>query len=115
MIMQKAKTLSYILTITLTLLPGTLVCAGASADVVWDDNGFGQTNIPSGLSNVVAISAGRLHSLALTAEGEVVGWGYNAYGQTNIPGGLSNVVAISGGEYHTQIERFLRPKRSSAD
>ena len=37
--------------------------------VAWGDNGYGQTTVPSGLSNVVAIAAGGYHSLALTAEG----------------------------------------------
>ena len=63
--------------------------------------GYGQTNVPSGLSNVVAIAAGGDHSLALTAEGRVVAWGDNDYGQTNVPSGLSNVVAIAAGEYHS--------------
>ena len=37
--------------------------------VAWGSNDVGQTNVPSGLSNVVAIAAGDHHSLALTAEG----------------------------------------------
>lgn len=31
----------------------------------WGDNSYGQTNVPSGLSNVVAIAAGAYHSVAL--------------------------------------------------
>jgi hypothetical protein len=57
-------------------------------------------NVPSGLSNVIAIAAGDYHSLALRADGTVVAWGRNDYGQTNVPPGLSNVVAISAGAYH---------------
>ncbi len=34
--------------------------------VAWGDNRFGQTNVPPGLSNVVAIAAGYYHSLAIT-------------------------------------------------
>jgi hypothetical protein len=30
----------------------------------WGGNGYGQMNVPSGLSNVVAIAAGHDHSLA---------------------------------------------------
>jgi hypothetical protein len=51
------------------------------------------------LSNVVAIAAGHLHSLALTDEGQVVGWGHNWYGETTMPTGLGNVVAIAAGEH----------------
>jgi alpha-tubulin suppressor-like RCC1 family protein len=35
----------------------------------------------AGLTNVVAVSAGRLYALALTAEGKVYAWGFNYYGQ----------------------------------
>jgi hypothetical protein len=70
------------------------------------------------LSNVVAIAAGNYHSLALRADGTVVGWGQSDYGQatglTNsiypyastglvrVAGQiLSNVVAIAAGDYHS--------------
>ena len=69
--------------------------------VAWGDNGDGQTTVPSGLSNVVAIAAGGYHSLALTAEGRVVAWGDNGCGQTTVPSGLSNVVAIAAGGDHS--------------
>jgi len=69
--------------------------------VGWGDNRFGQTDVPSGLSSVVGIAAGWVHSLELTAEGRVVGWGLNGNGQTDAPGGLSNAVAIAAGEYHS--------------
>jgi alpha-tubulin suppressor-like RCC1 family protein len=67
----------------------------------WGDNAYGQTNVPSGLSNVVALAAGTYHSLALQADGTVAAWGDNAYGQTNVPSGLSNVVALAGGQEHS--------------
>jgi alpha-tubulin suppressor-like RCC1 family protein len=65
------------------------------------DNYSGQTDVPNGLSNVVAIAAGFEHSLALTAEGRVVAWGGNDCGQTDVPSGLSNVVAIAAGWSHS--------------
>ena len=65
--------------------------------VAWGYNYYGQTNVPSGLTNVVAIAGGYYHSLALKSDGTVVAWGYNDYGQTNVPSGLTNVVAIAGG------------------
>src|SRR5208282_1541749 len=49
------------------------------------------------LNNVVAIAASQDYSLALKADGTVVGWGDNSYGQINIPPGLSNVVAVAAG------------------
>ena len=65
------------------------------------NNGSGQTTVPAGLSNVVAIAAGDSHSLALKSDGTVVAWGYNGEGQTTVPAGLSNVVAIAAGGYHS--------------
>jgi alpha-tubulin suppressor-like RCC1 family protein len=55
---------------------------------------------PLGLTNVVAISAGGFHSLALNADGTLAGWGDNGYGQSTIPSGLSNVVGIAAGFHH---------------
>ncbi len=65
--------------------------------VGWGDNMFGQTNIPAGLSNVVAMAAGGEFNLALKADRTVVAWGDNNLGETNIPRGLTNVVAIAAG------------------
>jgi alpha-tubulin suppressor-like RCC1 family protein len=54
------------------------------------------------LSNVVAIAAGDSHSLALKADGTVVGWGANGRGQTTIPASATNnVVAIAAGLAHS--------------
>jgi hypothetical protein len=61
--------------------------------------------VPAGLSNVVAISAGDAHSLALQNDGTVVAWGdiFNSSGWAPeiVPTGLSNVVAISAGYDHS--------------
>ena len=42
------------------------------AVIAWGWNYFGQTTVPSGLTNVVAIAGGFSHSLALQADGAVV-------------------------------------------
>ena len=69
----------------------------------------------SGLSEIVALSAGVAHSLALKSDGTVWTWGYNYYGQlgngtsgTNSDRGipvqvkeLSGVVSIRAGAYHS--------------
>lgn len=47
--------------------------------------------------DIVAISAGWTHALALRQDGTVVGWGPGLYGSAAVPAGLSNVVAISAG------------------
>jgi len=43
--------------------------------VAWGYNDEGDTNVPSGLSNVVAVAAGEIQSLALQANGERRGMG----------------------------------------
>lgn len=73
--------------------------------------GNGTTPVPAtnrayqvpGMSNVKAISAGQLHSLALTTQGEVWGWGRTTLTHSNRPvriAGLSNVRAIASGWNH---------------
>lgn len=68
--------------------------------VAWGDNQAGQTNVPVGLSNVVAVSAGANHSVALRADGRVVAWGSNL-AVTNLPPSLSGVKAIAAGKSFT--------------
>jgi len=63
----------------------------------WGYNYYGQTNVPAGLSNVVAAGVGETHCLALRADGTVATWGS---GQISVPAGLSNVVSVAGGGYH---------------
>jgi alpha-tubulin suppressor-like RCC1 family protein len=74
---------------------GLLVPGSVTA---WGDNGSGPASTPL-LTNVLAVAAGRAHSLALREDGTVVGWGDNAYGQTNTSG-LANVAAIAAGDDH---------------
>ncbi len=68
--------------------------------VAWGNNDHLQLNVPAGLNDAIAISAGQYHSLALRANGTVVAWGENGDGQASVPAGLSNVVAISAGYMH---------------
>jgi len=68
--------------------------------VAWGDNSYGQTTVPSGLSGVIATSAGYFHSIALKTDGTVVAWGRNDSGQATVPMGLSGVKALSAGGYH---------------
>ena len=65
--------------------------------VAWGNDDYGQTDVPRGLSNVVAIAAGNSHSLAVIEDGSVAAWGgYNtSYGVANVPPGLSNVVSVA--------------------
>ena len=69
--------------------------------VAWGKNDSGQSSVPAGLSNAVAVAGGASHSLALKSDGSVLAWGDNTYAQSNVPAGLSNVVAIAAGDVHS--------------
>ncbi len=77
-----------------------LVCR-ADPVIIWGDHSFGQTNVPAGATNVVALAGGDAHCLALRADGTVVAWGYTNSGQTYVPTNLSNVVGITAGFTHS--------------
>ncbi len=78
--------------------------------VAWGYGTNQETNVPPNLTNVVAIAAGRYHSLALSNNGTVAAWGagtnYNPsdgvdFGQSIVPAGLSNVMAVAAGDFHS--------------
>ena len=81
-------------------LPGTLKVVPVAA---WGDNTFGQTNVPSGLGDIVAVSGGTSHSIALQTDGRVVVWGSGS--ATNVPPGLTSVVAVAAGGSHSVAVR----------
>jgi len=61
-------------------------------------NDSGQTTVPTGLTDAVAVAAGDNHSIALKRDGTVVGWGYNGFGQINGPAGARQCSGSRGGE-----------------
>src|SRR5918994_1055928 len=73
----------------------------AGTPLAWGQNLSGQTDVPSGLTDVVAVAGGAHHSLALKSDGTVVAWGYNGSGQTDVPSGLTGVVDVAGGAHYS--------------
>ena len=69
--------------------------------VVRGDNSQGQTELPSGGTNLVAVAAGSWHNLGLDASRTVLAWGNDDAGQCKVPAGLSNALAIAAGGYHS--------------
>ncbi len=60
--------------------------------------GSGQCIVPEG-NDFIAVAGGGWHSLALKADGSLVGWGDNNYGQCDVPEG-NDFVAIACGLNH---------------
>ena len=90
--------------VQVTNVAGAVVSSNATLTVLspspvgwWGNNDYGQGNIPSDLTNAMAIAAGFYHSLALKPDGTVVAWGADSNGETNAPVSLSNVTAIAAG------------------
>ncbi|MEY3990085.1 MAG: hypothetical protein RI985_1166 [Chloroflexota bacterium] len=69
--------------------------------VGWGQSAYGQITAPNSNADIVSVSAGGYHTLALRADGTVSAWGANWEGQTNVPAGLTDVVAISAGHRHS--------------
>ena len=72
----------------------------------WGSNDFAQQDLPEEVSasdspEIIAISAGLDHNIALTADGTVVGWGRDDLGQIDVPGDLTDVKAIAAGHNHS--------------
>ncbi len=65
----------------------------------WGKDILGLGSPPASACNVLAISAGAYHNLALLSGGTVVGWGVES--RATPPPGLSTAVAISAGGYHS--------------
>ncbi|MDB6171438.1 MAG: hypothetical protein JWL59_749, partial [Chthoniobacteraceae bacterium] len=69
-----------------------------------------KSDVPGGLSDVVAIAAGDSHSLALKSDGTVAAWGDNSQGATDVPAGLARVIAINAGNHASlALRRISKP------
>jgi hypothetical protein len=81
-----------------SVLTGTAIGAkivGWGSNLTYEGNYAGQATPPEG-NDFVAIAVGRYHSLALRANGSIVGWGWNEDGQATPPSG-NDFRAISAG------------------
>jgi hypothetical protein len=66
----------------------------------WGGIGEGETSIPAGLTNIVALAAGSINILALRDNDLVSQWATDGSGPSSVPEGVSNIVAISSGWGH---------------
>lgn len=75
----------------------TMPAAQVTRVFAYGSNPDGQTNVPPGLTNAVAIAVGYNHTVALRDDRTVVAWGSDRYGESTVPADLSNVVAVAAG------------------
>jgi len=105
-----------VLPLLASLLSPTASAAATGAVTAWGSNSNGQTVVPPGVTNAVAVAAGDSHSLAILADGTVAAWGGNSAALTNVPAGLSNVVQVAGGGMHSLALRAVdHPDRHLED
>lgn len=76
-------------------IPSEPVEVAVSSVAAWGPGSLGQARVPSDLDDVVSISAGGWHSLALTRSGHIRSWGGQA--DPVEPHALRNITAISAG------------------
>jgi alpha-tubulin suppressor-like RCC1 family protein len=75
------------------------VTATGGRVVAWGGNDEGQTAVPVGLGDVVAVDGGWGHTVALRSNGKVVTWGDDETGP--VPPSLSGVVDVSAGCHYS--------------
>src|SRR5258705_13805317 len=101
-----AKPVKGVITLLLLSCSFSKGLAASGTVVAWGNNAYGQTNPPSGLTNITAVATGRSHCLALKSDGTVVTWGTIRVGiidypQVAVPADLGVVVAIAAGQEHS--------------
>ena len=63
---------------------------------------------------MVAAAAGRNHSVAILANGQLACFGYNVFGQCNVPQDLGSVVAAAAGHIPGLYQGFIKFGRLTA-
>ena len=64
----------------------------------WGTNYDGELDWPASATNVIAVAAGKFHSVAVRENGHVLQWGYE---WDDLPTDLTNIVAVAAGYAHT--------------
>ncbi|MBW7895669.1 MAG: immunoglobulin domain-containing protein, partial [Opitutaceae bacterium] len=68
----------------------------------WGNGSYGTTWVPPDLTDVIALSAGSAHAIALQRDGSVVGWGRNRYGESDpVAAGDPPIVSLCAGTAHS--------------
>lgn len=73
--------------------------------IAWGDNTYGQATVPLEATNIVSVSAGDDHNLAVTGEGRILAWGDNSFGQCDVPADATNIVSAAAGRTFSMAVR----------
>ena len=84
---------------TWSQVPGKVEIIGSD----WYDFGVLQVPEMARQGNIVSVSAGATHTIALTEQGNIISWGNNWYGKLNTPANLGKVVQVSAGWDYTAV------------
>ena len=68
---------------------------------VWGRDNYGQISSIPDMSDIIDVSGGYNHLLAVDSAGNTYAWGRDNYDQATVPDSLSDVVDVSGGYYHS--------------
>jgi sugar lactone lactonase YvrE len=68
---------------------------------LWGNNSFGQSTVPVGAANLIAVAAGAWHNVGLRVDGTVIAWGNNSDGQCNVPTNMQDALSAAAGGYHS--------------
>lgn len=93
--------------VVVTNIAGSIISSNAPLGfgqvTAWGVNNAGQTTVPLGTSNVLAMAGGGWPSILLKTDGTVTVWGANYQDQTNVPANLTNVTSIAAGNFHILV------------
>ena len=67
----------------------------------WGRGDDGRTLPPADATNIIDISAGGTHTLALNSDGSVISWGGNSDDQASVPAELPPTIAVESGGLHS--------------
>jgi alpha-tubulin suppressor-like RCC1 family protein len=76
---------------------------GATHIVYWGDDLYFKTNMPPAATNIVSVTGGDRHLVALRADGCVFAWGNpsSGLGPLTVPADVTNAAAIAAGSAHS--------------
>lgn len=100
-IMKTALFLAWLMTALTTTAATHLIGWGQLGEFVSSPIGLATNSALASLTNVVAMTGGDSHMVAVRADGTVFTMGLNYFGQTNMPADVTNVVQITAGSTHS--------------